>query len=141
MNVPVNSTTSTTTASGTLSTPGTTAGTGTIMGPDDFLKLMMVQLQHQDPLQPSDPTQYLSELAQFTSVEQMTNVAQSTAQAAAEQHTLAALAMIGHKVTYTDSKGNKVTGTVQSVQFTSSGPSLTIDGIAGIDPASVDEVS
>jgi flagellar basal-body rod modification protein FlgD len=145
MTPPVNSTTTTdpTTSgtSGTLSTSGTTLGTGAILGPDDFLKLMMVQLEHQDPLQPTDPTEYLSQLAQFTTVEQMTNVAQSTAQAAAEQHTATALAMIGHKVTYTDSNGNKVTGTVQSVQFTSSGPSLTVDGVAGVDPSSVDEVS
>ncbi len=106
MTAPVNSstTTSNTTSatSTTLSTPGTTTGSGAIMGPDDFLKLMMVQLQHQDPLQPTDPTQYLSELAQFTTVEQMKNVADSTAKVAAEQHTLAAIALIGHKVTYTD---------------------------------------
>ncbi len=141
MTAPVNSSTTTTSStSSTLSTPGTTTGTP-ILGPDDFLKLMMVQLQHQDPLQPTDPTQYLSELAQFTTVEQMTNVAQSTAKAAAEQHTLAAIAMIGHKVTYTDSNGKQVTGTVDRVQFTANGPTLTVDGVDGIDPSSVDDVS
>src|SRR5437588_10310527 len=82
-----------------------------------FLKLMMVQLQHQDPLNPSDPTQYLSELASFTTLEQETNIATSTAQAAAEQHTVAAVALIGHTVTYTDSTGASVTGLGQSVQF------------------------
>ena len=129
---------------------GSTAGaTSTLSGSqgsamldkDAFLKLMMVQLQHQDPLNPSDPTQYLSELASFTTLEQETNIATSTAQAAAEQHTVAAVALIGHTVTYTDSTGASVTGLVQSVQFTSIGPTLTVNGIAGIDPGTIDEVS
>ena len=49
--------------------------------------------------------------------------------------------MLGHTVTYTDPKGNTVTGAVDKVEFTSSGPMLTVAGIAGIDPTSVNEVS
>jgi len=40
---------------------------------DDFLKLFVAQLQHQDPLAPQDPTQFLSQLAQLTQVEQAYN--------------------------------------------------------------------
>jgi len=126
--------------SGATSTLSGSQGSA-MLDKDAFLKLMMVQLQHQDPLNPSDPTQYLSELASFTTLEQETNIATSTAQAAAEQHTVAAVALIGHTVTYTDSTGASVTGLVQSVQFTSIGPTLTVNGIAGIDPGTIDEVS
>jgi flagellar basal-body rod modification protein FlgD len=114
---------------------------GTNLGENDFLKLMMVQLQHQDPLQPSDPTQYLSELAQFTSVEQITNMAASSSKVAASQQSSSALALLGHQVSYSDSNGNARSGTVQKVEFGSSGPTLTIDGVAGIDPTTVSEVS
>ena len=117
------------------------SGTNSVLGPDAFLQLMMTQLTHQDPTQPSDPTQYLSELAQFTQVEQMTNTAQSTAQSASAQAVSAAVGLIGHTVSYLDqSTGQTVSGSVQKVAITSSGPTLTINGIDGIAPSSVTEV-
>jgi flagellar basal-body rod modification protein FlgD len=135
----IDPTTSTTTTQTTSSTPTSTSKS--ILDKDSFLKLMMVELQHQDPLQPSDPTQYINELSQMTTLEQTTNMAASSAKAAAEEHTVAALQMLGHSVSYTDASGNTQTGTVQRLQFTSTGPTLTINGIDGIDPSSIDEVS
>jgi flagellar basal-body rod modification protein FlgD len=129
---------------GATSTASTTAAApGGTLNETSFLKLMMTQLQNQDPLNPSssDPTQYMSELAQLTSVEQETNVAQSTSQLTSEQNAASALALIGHTVSYTDSSGDPASGTVQKVDFTASGPSLTVGGIAGVDPGSVTEVS
>lgn len=41
------------------------------LGKDAFLKLMMTQLAHQDPLQPLDNKEMITQMAQFTSVEQM----------------------------------------------------------------------
>ena len=35
-----------------------------------FMKLLVAQLQNQNPLSPSDPIQFLTQLAQFTSLEQ-----------------------------------------------------------------------
>ena len=135
----INPTTSTTT---TQSSSSSTSSTGnTMLDKDAFLKLMMVELQHQDPLQPTDPTQYINELSQMTTLEQTTNMAASSAKTAAEENTVAALQMLGHSVTYTDSSGKTQSGTVQRVQFTSTGPTLTIGGTDGIDPSSVDEVS
>jgi flagellar basal-body rod modification protein FlgD len=130
----------TTTTSSTSSSSAAQPG-GDILDKNAFLKLMMTQLEHQDPLNASDPSQYINELAQLTSLEQMTNMAKSSSQSASEEHTVAALALLGHKVSYADSSGNSQTGTVQKVEFTSSGPMLTVDGTSGIDPSSVDEVS
>jgi len=38
------------------------------MGQDDFLKMMLAQLENQDPLKPLDPSQFLGQLAQFSTV-------------------------------------------------------------------------
>jgi flagellar basal-body rod modification protein FlgD len=58
----------------------TTASTGTstlvsskdaVMGKQDFLMLLVAQLQNQDPLSPDDPTEFTAQLAQFSSLEQL----------------------------------------------------------------------
>jgi len=46
----------------------------TAMGKDDFLTLLITQLQNQDPLNPADSTEYTAQLAQFSSLEQLSNV-------------------------------------------------------------------
>lgn len=44
---------------------------------DAFLKLMMVQLQNQNPLDPTDNAEYMAQMAQFSSVEQLANISSS----------------------------------------------------------------
>lgn len=46
----------------------------TTLGKEDFLTLLVTQLQNQDPLNPADSTEFVSQLAQFSALEQMTNV-------------------------------------------------------------------
>lgn len=45
-----------------------------ILGKDDFLTLLITQLQNQDPLNPTDSTEYTAQLAQFSSLEQLSNI-------------------------------------------------------------------
>ena len=57
-----------------------TAGSGLATSPsqvlnkDDFLNLLITQLQHQDPLNPTDSVEFTAQLAQFSSLEQLANV-------------------------------------------------------------------
>lgn len=44
------------------------------LGKQDFLNLLVTQLQHQDPMQPEDNTQFVSQLAQFSSLEGTSNI-------------------------------------------------------------------
>jgi flagellar basal-body rod modification protein FlgD len=55
----------------------TTSKSATSMGKDDFLKILMAQLQNQDPLNPQDPSQFVSELSQLSSVESLKNIESS----------------------------------------------------------------
>lgn len=50
---------------------------GSTMTKDDFLKLLVAQMQYQDPLEPTSNTEYVSQYAQFSQVEQMQNMATS----------------------------------------------------------------
>ncbi|PJA31764.1 MAG: flagellar hook capping protein [Zetaproteobacteria bacterium CG_4_9_14_3_um_filter_53_7] len=63
--------TATTSASATTATLDTTKKND--LGQKDiFLKLLVAQMEHQDPLKPQDATQMSSQLAQFNMVEQQT---------------------------------------------------------------------
>jgi flagellar basal-body rod modification protein FlgD len=142
----VTSTTGTTGTTGTQLAPTGTSGTSMAnpsdnLGENDFLKLMMDQLQNQDPLNPSDPTQYMSELASFSSLEQETQIAGSTSAAATQQASTSALSLLGHTVSYQDSDGVTQSGVVNQVDFTSSGPSLTIGTTPGIGLGSITEAT
>ncbi|MGO9495356.1 MAG: flagellar hook capping FlgD N-terminal domain-containing protein [Solirubrobacteraceae bacterium] len=143
-----------TTPSTTSGTTGTSSTTGTSatnsssssmpITQDQFLQMLMAELQNQNPMNASssDPMQFVEELAQFTSVEQETDTAQSTSTLASGQSTQSAVAMLGYNVNYTDpTTGATDSGTVQSVDISSSGPTLTINGTSGIAPSSVTEVS
>lgn len=41
---------------------------------DAFLKLLVTQMQYQDPMEPTSNTEYMSQMAQFSSVEQIQNL-------------------------------------------------------------------
>ena len=49
------------------------AGTSAL-GKDEFLNLLVKQLQYQDPLEPSSDTEFIAQMAQFSSLEQMQNL-------------------------------------------------------------------
>jgi len=140
--VPATGTTGTTAATSTSATNSSSSSLPITQ--NQFLQMLMAELKNQNPMNPnsSDPMQFVTELAQFTQVEQETNTAQSTATIASGQSTASAIALLGHTVNYTDpTTGATASGTVQSVEISSSDPTLTIDGTAGISASAVSEVS
>ena len=69
---------------------------------NDFLKLLMTQLQNQDPTTPMDTSQFTAQLVQFSSVEQQVNIntgVQSLIQLAQSNNVLQSSALIGKTVT------------------------------------------
>ena len=122
----------------TLSTSSTTSRNvrGTL-GKDDFLKILVGQMQHQDPLQPSDDNQWIGQMAQFSQLEQVSNTAATSQKIVDTLNVNGTLALIGHTVSYLDSDGASHTGPVQTVDMAGGVASLTVGGVAGIDAGSV----
>jgi len=51
-----------------------TAANKSVLGKDDFLKMLVQQLRYQDPLNPMKGDEFATQLAQFSSVEQLNNI-------------------------------------------------------------------
>jgi flagellar basal-body rod modification protein FlgD len=72
--------TATTASASQVNSSGNTSANSSITGSisqtmnkDDFLKLLVTQLQYQDPMSPEDPKDFVAQLAQFSSLEQQIN--------------------------------------------------------------------
>lgn len=86
-------------ASQALNMKGATGGQE--LGKQDFLKLLVTQLENQDPLNPSNPAKFSSQLAQFSSLEQMTNINENIkdmAQSSQAMNRMSSLSMLGKEV-------------------------------------------
>src|SRR5471032_1716961 len=70
----ITSTTSAPAAGSALAAPAAAAPAGGAMGKDQFMKLLIAQMQNQDPTNPMDGSQMASQLAQFSSLEQLQEV-------------------------------------------------------------------
>lgn len=47
------------------------------LGRDAFLKILVTQLQHQDPVKPKDDTEFIAQLAQFSSLDRLGEIESS----------------------------------------------------------------
>jgi flagellar basal-body rod modification protein FlgD len=108
------------------------ANTTKTLGKQDFLKLLMAQLQNQDPMKPVDDTAMIAQMAQFSALE-ATIALNTTMQKSNNVQTVSqAGAMIGKYILANTSDGLSTTGAVTGVSFTTTdgvvSPSLQVNG-------------
>jgi len=84
------------------------------LGKDDFLKILLTQLSHQDPTAPMEDKEFISQMAQFSSLEQITNVSQNMGKVAEILAKSQALSLLGNVVDIVDGD-SEVTGAVEEV--------------------------
>ena len=116
------------TESSASSQPETVFG-GEFIGKDGFLKLLITQLQNQDPLEPMSNEDFASQLAQFSSLEQMQNLNESFAQLMDLTKIGSSASLIGKTVSFFDqSTGLSSSGNVDKVLLKSDGLYFSING-------------
>lgn len=90
------------------------------LGKDDFLRIMITQMQHQDPTNPFKAEQMAQEMAQFTSVEQFQNMNRSLDKMTSKDQPLERLAMtnlIGKVVTVDRGRFPHTEGSNESLAY------------------------
>lgn len=88
------------------------------LGKDQFLKILMTQLQNQDPMQPMEDKEFIAQMAQFSSVEQLMNI--STQLTAMNQSLGSVSGLIGKQITWTDAETKlPKSGNVESIVVSS----------------------
>lgn len=116
-------------AAASVGNSATTARTGLsgIAG-EDFLKILVKQLQFQDPLKPMDNQQMVEQMGTIRELEMNTRLSQKLELLTEQQRFGAAAALIGREVRgiVADSDGNEyeIYGKVQSVRFTNKGEAI-----------------
>lgn len=97
------------------------------LGKDDFLKLLIAQLQNQDPTSPIEDTQFISQMAQFSSLEQMTNMSTSFSRLASLMNSQEAYSTLGKTVEL--NVGETTTSGVVEAATRGENPQIMVNGM------------
>ncbi|MCM3110149.1 flagellar hook assembly protein FlgD [Lederbergia lenta] len=124
-----------------------------ILGKDDFLKILMVQLQNQDPMNPMEDKDFIAQMATFSSLEQMTNMSASIEKLVQLQSQTSLISFnqfIGQEVTWHKMDENveagepTVTegkGTVKTVQFMGDTVKIILEDGTELAPANISQIN
>ncbi|KON89085.1 flagellar hook capping protein [Sporosarcina globispora] len=125
-----------------------------ILGKDDFLKILMTQLQNQDPMNPMQDKDFIAQMATFSSLEQMTNMNKTMekfVQANEQNQLISYNQFVGKNVTWhklnasddptqppTIEEGN---GKVASIQFKDNSVVFILEDGTKLEPANISQVN
>ena len=106
-----------------LSAAGSTSGdvaNSNELGKNDFLQLLVAQLEAQDPLDPQSAEDFSAQLAQFSSLEQLTNVNENLTQIESFEQAVNNASLVNLIGKNVDSPGDRIdfkTGETQTLNF------------------------
>jgi flagellar basal-body rod modification protein FlgD len=129
-------------------------GGNSILGKDDFLKILMTQLQNQDPLNPMEDKDFIAQMATFSSLEQMTNLTktmESFVESNSQSQMIAYNQFVGkqvtwHKVEESEDQDNPVEiiegqGIIKGIRFNGNSVEfIMVDGTI-LTPANISQVN
>ncbi|MDZ4163671.1 MAG: flagellar hook capping FlgD N-terminal domain-containing protein [Smithellaceae bacterium] len=111
----------------------------TILGKDDFFKMLLAQLKNQNPLEPLDGTAFAAQLAQFSSLEQLQNLNNELKTLSNNQAVMIrsyAIGLIGKEVEadisgeqYQETGYETVTGVVTGIRMKDNSIYLSLGGL------------
>lgn len=101
----------------------TTSTSSATLGYDQFLQLLITEMQNQDPTEPMDSTETVSQLASFSAVEQAVKTNTTLSSILASSSLSQAGSYVGRTVTSAD---GSVSGVVTSVTIGDSGLTATL---------------
>jgi len=122
------------------------------LGKDDFLKILVTQLQNQDPTNPLEDKDFIAQMATFSSLEQMTNMNTTMEQfitLQTQSNLISYSQFVGKEVnwtkTETDSSGAETTtsgtGKVTSVAYKNDSVEFTLEDGTTLSPANISSMS
>lgn len=130
-----------------------------VLGKDDFMKLLIAQLQNQDPTNPMKDNEFIAQMAQFSALEQTMNLAKSFekfAEAQTQSQMIQYTSFVGKDVTWhelkLDEQGNPVTGEdgkavveegtnkIVSIKYENGDVKFVLDNDKEITPGNISEV-
>jgi flagellar basal-body rod modification protein FlgD len=94
---------------------------------EDFIKMMVTQLQNQDPLQPTKNEELLAQMSQIGQLEASTDLQTSLKTITLQNNLSSAGNLIGKMVTGQDDRGVPINGLVNSVKIVDGAVSLELD--------------
>jgi len=106
---------------------------------DMFLKLLIAELENQDPLKPLDNSEILEQVSQIREVESNTRLTETLQAVLLGQSMATAAGMIGQWIEGLADSGDRVTGPVQRVSVIDGEPKLIV-GEYQIDLKNVAEI-
>jgi flagellar basal-body rod modification protein FlgD len=125
----VSSINSSTSASAITGTPPAARAPKQTLDAGDFMKLLSVQMQNQDPMKPMDNNEQMAQMAQMGSMQSMAEMALSVTQLSGSQTLLLANSYLGKQVSLLDADGKSVTGQVSAIDGSGTTPKLKVGDI------------
>jgi flagellar basal-body rod modification protein FlgD len=125
----------------------TSGGTNTLTNPkaqlgvNDFINMMVTQLQNQDPLSPESNSDLMQQMSQIGQMQASTQLETTLTTVALQTNLAAAGNLIGKTVQGLDSTGAQLQGVVDSVKVANNSVSLELDNGSELSMSNVTAIS
>lgn len=130
---------------GSSSSSSTTSGSGdrlNNLGTSDFIKLLVTELQQQDPMSPMDNTQILQQVGQIRSIQSTQQLTDTLNSVLLEQNVATGSNLLNKQIVGLDDSANKVSGVVDRVTIENGtvklhigDSTISLTNVSEIDPS------